>query len=351
MEVLGRATQAVIASRPRTVLVIGGTGFLGRRITEEFARHGDGVSVLSRGQHATAGLPGVELLQADRTDAAALRTALGKREFDIAIDNIAFDADDVSLTLEVLNQRVGHYLLTSSAAVYAERYVRRPLREEAADLAVRVPVDAPNPFHPRLGHAYGNGKRAAEQVVRQSTLTWTVLRPPVVLGADDRTLRVWWFVQRLLDGEPIVIPDWGPGRVFQLVWSVDVARASYAVAAQPAAYGKAYNVAQAEVYTAESWIEAAAQILGVAARYTHIAEDDLSRVGLPGYKLPIAGRPFGHVLLDIGAIERDVGFEPAPESVWLQDTVAGCAANPPPTDSAGYDRRAQEVAAAGALSG
>jgi nucleoside-diphosphate-sugar epimerase len=230
--------------------------------------------------------------------------------------------------------------------VYANRYVRRPLQEDAADLSIRVPADAPNPFHPRLGHAYGNGKRQAEQAVAESAIPWTVLRPPVVLGADDRTLRVWWFVQRLLDSQPILIPDWGPGHVFQVVWSHDIGRAFHVAAGNPAAFGKAYNVAQAEVYTAESWIEAAAQILGVTPRYAHIAEHAVAHQGLPGYALPIAGRPFGHVLLNIGAIQCDLGFEPSPEAIWLQETLAGCLANPPRTDSVGYDRRAQETAVA-----
>jgi nucleoside-diphosphate-sugar epimerase len=128
-----------------------------------------------------------------------------------------------------------------------------------------------------------------------------------------------------------------------------VARAFHCAAAHLAAFGKTFNVAQAELYTAESWIETAAQILGVTPRYAHIAEHAVGNAGLPGYTLPIAGRPFGHVLLDIGAIRCDLGFEPSPESVWLQDTLAGCAANPPRTDSAGYDRRAQEAAVAGAL--
>jgi nucleoside-diphosphate-sugar epimerase len=339
----------VSSTAPREVLVIGGTGFLGRRISEEFARHGDHVAVLSRGQQTRDPLPGTESLQADRRDLAALSRALRSREFDIVVDNIAFDAQDVSSLLKVLNGRAGHYLLTSSVAVYADRYVRRPIREHEADLTWRVPVDAPNAFHPRLGHAYANGKRAAEQAVNESAIPWTVLRPPVVLGADDRTLRVWWFVQRLLDGKPLVIPDWGPGRVFQVAWTHDVARAFYCAAANPAAFGRSYNVAQAELYTAESWIEAAARILDIVPSYAHVAEDALDDTGLPGYTLPIAGRPFGHVLLDISAIRYEVGFDPSLEDVWLQDTLKGCAANPPRVNSAGYERREQEATVARGL--
>jgi nucleoside-diphosphate-sugar epimerase len=249
----------------------------------------------------------------------------------------------VRTLLDVLSGRVGHYLQTSSAAVYTDRFVRRPLREHDADLTLRVPTDAPNPFHSRLGHGYANGKRHAEQVAHESGITWTILRPPVVLGADDRTQRVWWFVQRLLDGEPLLIPDWGPGRVFQVGWTQDIARAFCAAAGNPAAFGRAYNVAQLEIYTSESWIEAAAALLGVQPRYAHIAEDAVADVGLPGYALPVAGRPFGHVLVDTSCLSHELGFEPSPENVWLKDTLLGCASNPPAVNSAGYERRDAEA--------
>src|SRR5207302_1473581 len=195
----------------------------------------------------------------------------------------------------------------------------------------------------RSGHAYANQKRHAEQVVGHSGMPWTVLRPPVILGADDRTQRVWWWVQRLLDGEPLLIPRWGAGRIFQVAWADDVARAFVLAAGNGAAFGRTYNVAQAEIYTAGSWIEAAAQILDVPARYAHIAEDALADAGVAGYTLPIAGRPFGHLLLDLSAIRTELGFEPKQESVWLTETLRGCADDPPATHSAGYERRDIEV--------
>jgi nucleoside-diphosphate-sugar epimerase len=330
----------------RSVLVIGGTGFLGRKIAEAFVERGDRVAVLSRGERA--GVSDVEGLSADRHNLAALRGVLGDRTFDVVVDNIAYVPEDVASVLTTLQDRIGHYLMTSSSAVYADRFVRRPLRESDADLKLQVPVDAPDPFHSRQGHAYANAKRAAEALLRESSVPWTVLRPPVILGADDRTQRVWWFVQRLLDGGPILIPDWGPGRIFQVAWADDVARAFCCAAGHASAYGKAYNVAQAEIYTADSWIQTCARVLGVSARYNHMPENELRSVGLEGYALPIAGRPFGHVLLDLSAASRDFGFEPRSEDVWLARTISGCAANPPTADSAHYAQRDLELRASAA---
>jgi nucleoside-diphosphate-sugar epimerase len=331
----------------RQVLVVGGTGFLGRRLAEAFVAEGDEVSVLSRGQGPEPPRD-VRHIAADRHQPASLAAALRGIAFDVVVDNVAFSGQDVADLLTALGSRggVGHYLLTSSAAVYANLQVRRPLREPEADLSLRLPRDAPDAFHTRLGQDYANGKREAETVLRDSGLAWTSLRAPIVVGPDDRTLRIWWFVQRLLDGGPILIPDWGPGRLFQVVWTHDFARACALAASNPAAFGRAYNVAQAEVFTAETWLQALAEALGRTVRFGRVPEQDLAARGLPEYHMPIAGRPFGHVLLDGCAARADLGFEPLPESAWLRATAQGCAANPPSQPSAGYARRAEEMRAA-----
>jgi nucleoside-diphosphate-sugar epimerase len=329
----------------RHVLVVGGTGFLGRRIAEQFVADGDQVSVLSRGSGPA--LPnGVRHIAADRHQPIALEAALRGARFDVVVDNVAFTGQDVAGLVAALGGRVGHWLLTSSAAVYANLQARRPLREHEADLSLRLPADAPDAFHTRLGQTYANGKREAEAVLRDSGCAWTSLRAPIVVGADDRTLRVWWFVQRLLDGGPILVPDWGPGRLFQVVWTHDFARACVLAAGNPNAFGRAYNVAQAEVFTAETWLLALAEALDRPITCAHVPEHNLAARGLPDYHMPIAGRPFGHVLLDTCAARADLGFEPQPESTWLVETVRGCAANPPSVPSAGYDLRADEIRAA-----
>ena len=326
----------------RQVLVVGGTGFLGRRIAEHFVADGDQVSVLSRGS-GPAPPKGARHIAVDRRQPHALAAALRDHAFDVVVDNVAFSGQDVADLVAVLGGRVGHWLLTSSAAVYANLQVRRPLREHEADLSLRLPPDAPDAFHTRLGQTYANGKREAEAVLRDSGLRWTSLRAPVVVGADDRTLRVWWFVQRVLDGGPILVPDWGPGRLFQVVWSHDFARACVLAAGNSAAFGRAYNVAQADVFTAETWLLALAAALNRPTAFAHVPERDLATLGLLDYQMPIAGRPFGHVLLDICAARADLGFEPQPESTWLIQTARGCAANPPSRPSPGYAQRADEI--------
>ena len=128
----------------RSALVVGGTGYLGQRITDAFVRDGFRVAVLSRGQRPFDGLSeSVERVCVDRHDRAVLQAELGPRMFDVVVDNVAFEADEVASLLAVLEGRVGHYLLTSSTAVYANRFTRRPIREDGPIPTTAIHLPSP----------------------------------------------------------------------------------------------------------------------------------------------------------------------------------------------------------------
>jgi hypothetical protein len=115
------------------------------------------------------------------------------------------------------------------------------------------------------------------------------------------------------------------------------------------AFGKAYNVAQPEIFDAETWVAALAAPLGRQTQTARVPEPLLDQVGLGEYVLPIAGRPFGNYVVDVSAARRDLDFVPTPYPRWTDATARGCADNPPPGDSAGYDLRDREVAVARAF--
>ena len=68
------------------MLVLGGTGFVGRRLVEILTADGAGVTVLNRGVTAVELPPGVARLVADRSDASAMRAALDGTEWDAVFD-------------------------------------------------------------------------------------------------------------------------------------------------------------------------------------------------------------------------------------------------------------------------
>ncbi len=67
-------------------LVLGGTGFVGRRLVEILTADGARVTVLNRGVTAVELPPGVARLVADRSDATSMRAALVGTEWDAVFD-------------------------------------------------------------------------------------------------------------------------------------------------------------------------------------------------------------------------------------------------------------------------
>jgi 2'-hydroxyisoflavone reductase len=274
---------------------------------------------------------------------------LGNEQFDTVIDNIAYDSADIEASVRTFGGRIGQYILTSTLGVYHDITPLAPLPEPAADLTFVTPegYTKGGAGHVTLGHAYADQKRRCEWLLTEldpEVFRFTIIRPPIVVGRDDRTRRIWWFVQRVLDGGPFVIPDYGPGHLFRLAYVDDLARAYVVAAGNPAAMGRIYNVNNPEIFSAETWIEALGIALGRETSSERIPVDRLASVGLEGYAMPIAARPYGNNMGDVCAIRSDLGFEFTPQEEWIKDTAQGCVDNPPAGDSDGYDRRSAELA-------
>ncbi len=59
-------------SKPKTLLILGGTGFIGPHLTKEALRLGWRVTHFNRGKHSPDGVPDVETLIGDRKGQARL---------------------------------------------------------------------------------------------------------------------------------------------------------------------------------------------------------------------------------------------------------------------------------------
>src|SRR5205807_10387275 len=113
------------------------------------------------------------------------------------MDNIAYDRADADSAIRAFRGRIGHYLFTSTMAVYDGSKMARPVRE-SDDVVTHMLTEAEvagSALHPDPARAltYTNGKRQVELAFRASSedFPFTALRAPIVVGPDDRTLRIW----------------------------------------------------------------------------------------------------------------------------------------------------------------
>ena len=326
------------------VLVIGGNRFVGWLLGFRLLAAGHKVTLLNRGRLPDPFGARVERLVGDRT--TDLERLLRGRRFDAAVDLAAYTGDDGRRAAEVLRGRVGHYVMVSTGQVYLVREgAPRPAREE--DYAGPVRARPSDPAE--IGEwEYGMGKRSCEDALAEAHakdgFPATRVRIPMVNGERDYFRRLESYLWRLVDGGPLLLPDFGEHRV-RHVYGAEVARFLVEVLGREEAIGNAYNVAQEETPTLAELVAILRHHLGSKAEVVPIASDRLRAAGLDPLRVsPFSGPWMSFV--DPGRALRELGFRHEPLELYVGKIVASFLAHPPSDRPEGYARRDVERAVA-----
>src|SRR5688500_4375572 len=111
-----------------TLLILGGTGFIGPQLVRHAITRGHRVTIFTRGRRNPELPAEVERLIGDRNGQLS---ALEGRKWDAVIDDSATNPDWVRMSTELLKDSVGTYLFTSSTGVYYP-YLTRGVDETVA---------------------------------------------------------------------------------------------------------------------------------------------------------------------------------------------------------------------------
>ncbi len=192
--------------RVRRVLVLGGSGWLGRTIVDELLSEGADVTCLARG--VTGSVPeGARFVQADRALAGAYEQATG--DWDEVIE-LAHAPELVAPALDALADRTAHWTLVSTVSVYADN------DEPGADESARL-VDPKDPSE------YADAKVLAERTTRlRLGSRLLVARPGLIVGPGDPSDRFGYWPARFDRGGPVLVPTTAE-RFVQVVDVVDLA--------------------------------------------------------------------------------------------------------------------------------
>lgn len=180
------------------ILVLGGTRFFGKHLVEKLLENHD-VTLATRGISPDGFGGRVSRLTLDRTDSRSIGAALAGRKFDVVYDNIAYCSNDVKRLMEAAQTK--KYILTSSASVYD---LKPDLQESGFD-----PLVLPVTWCERDAVDYGAGKQEAERALYQSDFAGQAIavRFPFVIGTDDYTRRLRFYVEHMLKGQPMHIDN------------------------------------------------------------------------------------------------------------------------------------------------
>lgn len=231
------------------VVLVGGSGFVGRVIANRLSRENIDVLVPTR-RYIHAGellpIPTVEIVEADVHDPATL-------------ERLFAGANAVVNLVGILHSRPGSPWGPDFARAHVELPRKIVAACQAAGVARLVHVSA-------LGASadgpseYLRSKAAGEEALRVAgdAPAWTILRPSVIFGREDHFLNL--FV-RLAQRFP-VLPLAGADARFQPVHVADVAEVVWRCLTEPSARRQTFELAGPKVYTLRELAEYVNELSG-----------------------------------------------------------------------------------------
>jgi NADH dehydrogenase len=225
------------------ILVLGGSGFVGRHVVARLVAEGWNVIVPTRSRERARHLillPTVDVLQADIHDP-------------VTLEGLAVGVDAMVNLVGIINEdRRGDFdrahveLARKTVAACRAAGVPRLLHMSALN------ADSQGPSR------YLASKGQAEAIVAASDREWTIFRPSVIFGPEDSFLNLFARLERL----PMVIALACAEARFQPVWVGDVAAAFVRALDDDRALRQRYALCGPRIYTLRELVAYVGEVTG-----------------------------------------------------------------------------------------
>ena len=254
------------------IVMLGGTGFVGRHLAARLVAAGYRVRVPSRNRNLAREVgcvPGVELLTCNVHDPEALR-------------RVVEGADAAINLVGILNEPGYGGAGFNRAHVELTRNLVAACKQ--AGVARLLQMSALNAG--RGSSHYLRTRGEAEQLVKQSGLVWTIFQPSVIFGRGDGLFQRFALLLRFAP----VLPLARAGARFAPVYVGDVAAAFVAALSRKDTHGQTFELYGDQVLTLKQIVEYTAQHMGLR-RLVVPLPDALARLQALVFDF-VPGKPF-----------------------------------------------------------
>jgi 2'-hydroxyisoflavone reductase len=200
----GAARGAAPGGKPLSLLILGGTAFLGPELVEAAKARGHTLTLFNRGKTNPGLFPDLETLHGDRDPLKepGLK-ALEGRKWDAVIDTSGYVPRVVKASCELLAPNVGQYVFISTISVFGDN--SQPGMAEDGPLAT-----VPDPTSEDVNQYYGALKALCEQAA-EAAMPGKVanVRPGLIVGPGDRSDRYTYWPVRVSKGGEVLAPGDG----------------------------------------------------------------------------------------------------------------------------------------------
>jgi uncharacterized protein YbjT (DUF2867 family) len=238
----------------KKVLLLGGTGFVGRSVCERLLERDTSMRLTvatRRLAHAKSVqfLPTVDPVECDVHDDAQLAHLVAGHD---AVVNLIAILHGSASDFERVHVRLARRLAAACSTAGVTRLVHVS--------ALGVSADAPS--------NYLRSKAEAETILRAAQLELSVLRPSVIFGAGDSFLNLFAALQAVFP----VMPLTGVEARFQPVWVEDVSEALLRCLERRESIGQTYECAGPQVFTLGELVKIAGRLCGHERRLVALPE-------------------------------------------------------------------------------
>ncbi len=336
------ARAAALAHKGLSILVLGGTSFIGPAFIEQAKSRGHSITVFNRGrtEKRKGTIDGIERLYGNRdpdkhagtkwtaegreSDDPSTPRGLGElagKSFDAVLDTSGFYPRHVRAGVDLLAPNCGHYVFISTVSVYADN--SKLHQDESAAIATMDDPTIEN-MGPDLKY-YGPLKALCEGEARRAFAgRCAVIRPGYIVGPNDNSDRFTYWPVRIARGGEVLCPGDGTDP-FQVIDVRDLA-AFCLTCIENKTTGDFNAVGPEKPLTMRDALEACKRAAANDAKLTWVPADFLEANGAPEGGLPLwvpLGKgDFGgiHTWSNARAVKAGLRFRPAEDT--CRDLIA-----------------------------
>lgn len=245
----------------KKILVMGGTGAMGRYAVPELLRLGFLVDVVALDQPDFTH-ENMTCTVANAMDDEWLQKAITETRYDVILDFMSYKLPEFQKRAPLFLENTDQYMFLSSCRVYANEEV--PVKETSPRL---LDVSQNQEYLALYEREYSLFKAAEEDVlINSGKKNWTIILPATTYStgrAQLVTLEAGTFVYRALQGKPVIIPEEVRNTPATMSWAGDVGVMIARLAGKEEALGEKFITATAEYNTWGQIAEIYRELLGL----------------------------------------------------------------------------------------
>lgn len=240
----------------KSVLVMGGSYFIGKSIVHKLIEQGYSVHTLNRGTKPLSN-PKVQNIKCDRNNESEMKRVLSNINFDIIIDVSGLNKNQMEILCNAVNiDKVKKFVFISSSAVYDIEDIKIPY------------VETDNLKENKYWTFYGQNKIEAEEFLTNkfkcTDSNLIILRPPYVYGENNYAQRESFIFDHICNNKPIIIPNKGETKL-QFIYTKDLAEIILKLLSIELPSVSIYNVGNKNAVTIREWINSCEKVVGKKA--------------------------------------------------------------------------------------